>query len=106
MGVHIDESILLDNQISHVIKKSRNGLRMLRKIRSLANDFKNAPCLAISTRARLSIKSLSKFMVILHFFSHSFQVGWIQPFDDGRRGVEDEVRAGRPRIYLLPTVLW
>ena len=29
-------------------------------------------------------------MAILHFFSHSFQVGWIQPFDDGRRGVEDE----------------
>ena len=106
MGVHIDESILFDDQMSHVIKKSRKGFRMLRKIRSLSNDFKNAPCLSVNSRARVFIKSLSKFMAILHFFSHSFQVGWIQPFDDGRRGVEDEVRARRPRIYLLPTVLW
>ena len=34
-GVHIDETMSWDNQISHIITKVQNGLRMLYKTRSL-----------------------------------------------------------------------
>ena len=38
LGVHIDESLSWDNQISHILTKVQNGLRMLYKIRSLTSD--------------------------------------------------------------------
>ena len=39
LGVHIDETMSWDNQISHIITKVQNGLRMLYKTRSLTNDL-------------------------------------------------------------------
>ena len=39
LGVHIDEPLSWDSQISHIITKVQNGLRMLYKIRSLTNDL-------------------------------------------------------------------
>ena len=38
LGVHIDESLSGDNQISHILTKVENGVRMLYKIRSLTSD--------------------------------------------------------------------
>ena len=38
LGVHIDASLSWDNQISHIVTKVQNGLRMLYKLRSLTSD--------------------------------------------------------------------
>ena len=38
LGVHIDDSLSGDNQISHILTKVENGERVLYKIRSLTSD--------------------------------------------------------------------
>ena len=40
LGVYIDEAMSWDNQISHIITKVQNVVRMLYKIRSLTNALR------------------------------------------------------------------